>query len=154
TLGAEAGEPKRILVLHSFGRDFKPWGEYAKSIRAELDRESPWPLDVYEHNLISARFSDDDPEGPFLHYLCALYASHPLDLIVTIGAPAAAFVQRRRQQLLPTTPMLLTGVEQRRIESAGLTQNDAVVAVSVDFSGVVEDILQVLPATKHIAVVV
>jgi hypothetical protein len=24
--------PKRILLLHSFGRDFAPWNEYEKSI--------------------------------------------------------------------------------------------------------------------------
>lgn len=154
TLGAEAAEPKRILLLHSFSRDFKPWSEYAKHIRGELDRQSPWPLDVHDHTFITARFSDDDTEGPFIDYLRALYAKHPLDLIVTIGAPAAGFVQRHRSQAFPSTPMLLTGVEQRRIESSRLTLNDAVVAVSVDFSGVVEDILQVLPDTNHIAVVV
>ena len=44
---ALAAEPKRVMMLHSFGRDFKPWSEYAKAIRAELDRQSPWPLDLY-----------------------------------------------------------------------------------------------------------
>jgi purine nucleoside permease len=41
SLGCPAGfaaETKRVLVLHSFGRDFKPWIEYAKAIRTELDR--------------------------------------------------------------------------------------------------------------------
>src|SRR5436190_15971722 len=52
-----AAEPKRVLMLHSFGRDFKPWSEYAQSIRAELQRQSPWPLDVTDHSLISARSS-------------------------------------------------------------------------------------------------
>ena len=40
SLGCPAGfaaESKRVLLLHSFGRDFKPWSEYAKSIRSELD---------------------------------------------------------------------------------------------------------------------
>ena len=41
---AGAAEVKRVLVLHSFGRDFKPWSDYAKTIRLELDRQSPWPL--------------------------------------------------------------------------------------------------------------
>jgi C4-dicarboxylate-specific signal transduction histidine kinase len=40
-----AAETKRVvLVLHSFGQGFKPWSEYGKAIRAELNRRSPWPL--------------------------------------------------------------------------------------------------------------
>jgi hypothetical protein len=33
-----AAEPKRVMVLHSFGRDVKPWSQYSKSIRTELER--------------------------------------------------------------------------------------------------------------------
>lgn len=50
-LGCPAGfaaEPKHVMLFHSFGRDFKPWSEYAKAIRMELDRQSPWPLDIVE----------------------------------------------------------------------------------------------------------
>ena len=43
---AARSEPKRVLILHSFGREFRPWSEYARSIKAELERQSPWPLDV------------------------------------------------------------------------------------------------------------
>ena len=102
---ALAAEPKRILMLHSFGRDFKPWSEYAKTIRVELDRQSPWPLQIIDISLITAGFSDENPEDPFVEYLRALFAKRPLDLIVSIGAPAASFVQRHRQQLFATTPM-------------------------------------------------
>ena len=46
TLGTAAAESKRVMMLHSFGRDAKPWSDYAKNIRGELDRQSPWPLDI------------------------------------------------------------------------------------------------------------
>jgi hypothetical protein len=32
---------ERVMLLHSFGPDFKPRIEDAKAIRAELDRQSP-----------------------------------------------------------------------------------------------------------------
>ena len=104
-----AAEPKRVMLLHSFGRDFKPWSDYARAIRAELDRQSSWPLDLYEHSLVSARSSDENPEVPFVEYLRALFANHRLDLIVSIGAPAAAFVQRHRQELFPAHPHAADG---------------------------------------------
>ena len=133
SLGCPAGfaaESKRVMLLHSFGRDFKPWSEYAKTIRTELDRQSPWPLDIIEYSLVTARFSDENPEAPFVEYLRALFAKHPLDLIVSIGAPAANFVQRHRRRLFPTTPMMFTAVDQRRVQFSNLTENDTVVAVT------------------------
>jgi hypothetical protein len=113
---AEAAEAKQVMLLHSFGRDFKPWSEYAKSIREELNRRSLWPLDITEHSLVTARFGDEDPEVPFVEYLRAIFAKRPLDLIVSIGAPAAAFVQRHRQQLFANTPMVFMAVDQRRVQ--------------------------------------
>jgi signal transduction histidine kinase len=151
---AFAAESKTVLVLHSFGRDFKPWSEYAKAIRLELERQSPWSLDIHEHALVTARSSDDNPEDAFVEYLRALHSRQKPDLIVSIGAPAAAFVQRHRQQLFPTTPMVLTAVDQRRVKFSALGPNDTVVAVSIDYHAAIKNILQVLPNTNHVAMVV
>ena len=156
SLGCPAGfaaEPKRVMLLHSFGREFRPWSEYAKAIRIELNRQSPWPLDIHDHSLITARFSDKNAELAFVEYLRALYSERPLDLIIGLGAPAAGFVQRHREQLFPLTPMLYTAVEQRRVQYSSLTENDAVVALVHDFAAVFENILRVLPDTKTVAVV-
>jgi hypothetical protein len=101
---AVTAESKRVMLLHSFGTDFRPWSEYAKTIRDELNRQSPWPLDITEQSLVTARSSDEVPEGPFVDYLRSLFAKRPLDLIVSIGAPAAGFVQRHRQHLFATNP--------------------------------------------------
>jgi hypothetical protein len=43
---AERGETKRILLLHSFSRDFKPWSDYARSIKAELEQQSVFRLEI------------------------------------------------------------------------------------------------------------
>src|SRR6185503_18030924 len=154
TIGVATAESKRVLLLHSFGREFKPWSEYAETIRSELNSQSPWPLDITEHSLITARSSDENPETAFVEYLRALFAKHPPDLIVGIGAPAAGFIQRHRPQLFATTPMVFTAVDQRRVRYSDLTDNDAVVAVRIDYLGAIKNILQVLPDTKHVAVVV
>jgi signal transduction histidine kinase len=151
--GAALSEPKRVLLLHSFGRDFAPWNEYARTIREELVRQSPEPVDIFEASLATARFADDE-EGPFVDYLHALFVKRKLDLIVTIAAPAASFFQRHRQQLFPSTPMLITALEQRRVALTALTPNDTVVATTIDFAGAVENILRVLPETANIAVVI
>ena len=156
-LGCPAGfaaQPKRVMLLHSFGPDFKPWSEYGKAIRTELNRQSPWPLDIIEYSLVTARFGDENPEAAFVEYLRALFAKRPLDLIVSIGAPAAAFVQRTRQQLFATTPMVLMAIDQRRVQSSNLTANDTAVEVRINYLSAFENILRVLPNTKDVLVVV
>jgi signal transduction histidine kinase len=144
---------KRVVILHSFGNDFRPWGEYARAIRSELTNQSRWPLDIQDHSLVTARSSDENPEVPFVEYLKALYSTHRPDLIICIGAPAANFVQRHRGRLFPTVPMLMTAVEQRRIRFETLTENDAVVAVRHDFTASILTILHVLPDTRDIVVI-
>src|SRR5262245_9138808 len=87
TLGAAAAETKRVLMLHSFDQDVKPWSAYAKNIRAELEQQSRWPLEISDHSLITA---DEASEAAFAEYLRALHANRPVDLIVSVGAPAVA----------------------------------------------------------------
>ncbi|XIA64508.1 ATPase [Bradyrhizobium sp. TZ2] len=146
-------EPKRVLMLHSFGPRFKPWSDYAQTIRSEISRQRQKPVDFLDHSLVNARETDENSEAAFVEYLRTLYASRPIDLILAIGAPAANFVQRHRQRLFSATPMVFTAVEQRRIKNEKLKENDTVVAVAHDFPAAFENILSVLPLTKTIAVV-
>src|SRR5262245_62696020 len=124
-----AAETKRVVLLHSFGQDFQPWSEYARTIRSELQRQSPWQLDITDHSLVTARSKNEDPELPFVGYLRALFAERQPDLIVSIGAPAAAFIQRHRTELFSSTPMVFTAVDERRVQFSALSELDAVVAV-------------------------
>jgi signal transduction histidine kinase len=149
---AASAEPKRVLMLHSFGPDFGD--EYAKDLRAEIDRRLPGQVDVYENWLISARFASGQEDAAFAAYLRALFADHPLDLIVTVGAPAADFVHRYRQPLFAAVPLLLTDIEQRRVTNVASGSSETAVAFSVDVSAFVQDMLQVLPQTTHLYVVI
>ena len=63
-------------------------------------------------------------------------------------------MQRHRQQLFATTPMVFTALDQRRVQYSSLTANDAVVALRINYLSAFENILQVLPDTKDVIVVV
>src|SRR5262245_4886506 len=156
---ALGADPKRVLIIDSFGRDFAPWNEYAKRFRADLDRQWSEPVDLYETSLAIPRFSEESKESEFKEsqftdYLLSLFVDRRLDLIVTIGAPAAEFAQRNRAKLFPTTPLLFGILARRRVPPASLTANDTVLAASVDQVSVLENILRVRPRTTHIAVVI
>jgi signal transduction histidine kinase len=146
-------EPKRVLMLQSFGLRFKPWTDFAEFLRPEMTKQSKVPIDFQDHSLLTARLDDDRALAPFVDYLQALYGAKPPDLIVALGAPAAEFVQRYRNRLFPQTPMLFTSVEARRVQYDKLTGYDTVAAAAHNFPAAIETILQVLPDTKLIAVV-
>jgi signal transduction histidine kinase len=151
--GEPAAQPKKILFLLSFGPNFEPWTTWSREIRNELNRQSPWPLDVQEQSLVTARNNDGAAEAKFVEYLGALYAQQPPDLIVALGASAARFVQQHRADLYPTTPMLLAAVEVRRVDPSMLSEQDAVVGVRFDQVALVQNILRLLPETKAIAII-
>ena len=61
TLGqSQAADPetKRVLMLHSFGPRFKPWSDYAQSIRSEISQQWQKPVDFLDMSLVTARQSD------------------------------------------------------------------------------------------------
>jgi signal transduction histidine kinase len=152
--GRAAGpEPKRVLMLQSFGLRFKPWTDFAEFLRPQMIKQSKVPIDFQDHSLLSALVDDDKALAPFIGYLQALYGAKPPDLIVALGAPAAEFVQRYRAQLFPKTPMMFTSVEARRVQYDKLTEYDTVAAAAHNFPAAIETILKVLPDTKVIAVV-
>ena len=152
--GETAAQPKEILFLHPYGQNFEPWTVWSREIRKELNRQSPWPLNIQEYSLVTVRDGNDAAEPKFVEYLKALYGQRPPDLIVALGGPAARFVQRHRADLFPTTPMLLAAVEVRRVEPSMLSEQDTVVGLRNDHVAYVENILRLLPETKTIAMII
>src|SRR5262245_29947561 len=146
-LGAES---KRVLLLYySFGGNLVN----ATHFRAALERQSPYPLEIYDAPLNTARAVDEDVVARYADYLHALFPDQGLDLIVAVGASAVRLSQRYQRQNFPLTPMLAIA-EGRRIPIADLAEKDVVVATDIDLAGVIENILRVLPETKTVAVVV
>ena len=142
------------MVLHSYGQNFGPWGAWSRDIRLQLDRQSPWPLDIQEYSVVTARNGDLAAEAKFVEYLSALYARGTPDLIVALGGPAARFVQQHRADLFPTTPMLLAAVELRRVDRSMLSEHDVVAGVRVDHVPLFENILRLLPETNTVAMII
>jgi len=151
TLQPLASEPRRVLLLHSYGPHFAPWSAVSGRFREELVKKSVNGIDLYEASLETARLAQAPDEIPFVDYLRSLFTERDLDLVVAMGAPAARFVQRYRAQVFASTPLLITGTDARFIEHGALTPNDTAVASTIDLSKLIENILQVLPDTTNIA---
>ncbi len=149
-----ADTPKRVLLLHSYGEDFAPYSDLSLAFRDELTRSLGQPVDLIEVSLVTAAGGASLEDTPFVDYLQALLVGRKPDLVVPIGGPASNFAQRQRQRLFPDVPTLYAAVDDRTVESYVLTDADTVVATRLDVRGFVQNMLDVLPETTHVAVVV
>lgn len=154
SLGAEAAGPKRVLLLHSFGRDFAPYDAIASVFRAELARNSTEPIVISEATLDAGRALTDREQRAFFDYLGARFEGSAPDLVVTMGPYAARHYLAHRDRLFPATPLVMAALDERVARGAPLREGDAAVLGKVDLPRLFENVLQLLPETQTIAVVI
>ena len=132
SISSAADEPRRVLLLDSFEKDFAEFVDVFKdNFRNELRDQFPEPLAFYELSVQPVRLAGDRDEHSFLTYLLSTFKDQKLDLIVTIGGPATRFAQKYRDQLFGSTPLLFAAVDER-LRDNSVTRNTTIVAVRND----------------------
>jgi signal transduction histidine kinase len=152
-LGAIAAEPKRVLLLHSFGREFAPYDVIVATLRSELAKGSSEPVAIYDASMDAGQASGSDVQQPLVELLLHRFAGSPPDVVVTIGPPAAVFYPQNRDKMFPATPLVIAGLDERFVLKPALRAGDAAVASHQSRPGVIDNILRVLPNTQKIVVV-
>jgi signal transduction histidine kinase len=152
-LAVMATETKRVLLLHSYGREFAPYDLIVAAFRSELAQGSGEPVAIYDASLEAGQASGSDVQQPLMELLRHRFAASPPDVVVTIGPPAAAFYPQNRDQLFPGAPLVISGVDERFVLKSALRAGDAAVASRQSLPGVVDNILRLLPDTQKIVVV-
>jgi PAS domain S-box-containing protein len=150
-----AAEPKRVLIVHSFASAAPPFTTHSAAFETELTEKMGERVDLDEVSLDVARYATLDMEEALVEFMRKRQAKWQPDLVVPIGSPAGLFVAQYRDRLFPkSTPIIYAGMDQRRLPPGALQQNATFVGESFDLPGLVEDILQLAPATTNIAVVI
>jgi len=148
-----SAEPKRVLILDPYGRDIAPFSTLVASFRNTLARESGDAIDFHDVSLDMARFTNMDAEDSLVAFLEKRIKDYPIDLVVPFGGPALQFATRHRDRLFPGIPVLAVGPDPRFLAPDFLQTNSALVTHQFNIPGTIEDILQLLPHTTNIAVV-
>jgi PAS domain S-box-containing protein len=148
-----AAEPKRVLIVHSFGSATPPFSVDAMAFETELVAKMGERVDLDEVSLDMARYSDPDMQEALVDYLEKRKAKWQPDLVVPIGSPAGIFVAKYRDRLFAERPVLYTSLDRRLLPEGALAKNAAYVGQIFDVQGLIEDMLRVTPGTKNIAVV-
>ena len=153
-LAVARGETRHVLVLSSSERPFAPQSGFADALVKELIRSSREPIHFVEVSVRAARESGEAPDASIAQRIRFASGSQRLDLVITIGGPAATFAQQFRQELFPATPMLIAGVDRRFVENGTFTDNETTVATHHDPALMIDEILRLLPETRTVMVVV
>ena len=148
------GQTRQVLVLSSSERPFAPQSGFADVLVRELIRSSRDPIHFVEVAVQPARASSDAPDISTAQRIRAAVGSQRLDLVMTIGGPAATFAQQFRQELFPGTPMLIAGVDRRFVEHGTFTDNETTLATQHDPALMIDEILRLLPETRTVMVIV
>jgi len=151
-----AAEPavQQVLLLQSSDRGSLIFDHFTANFRVDLERLASSPVNVVQVVVGPTGFVGA-PDRAVVDYVRSTFTGRPMpDLIVTIGGTAAVFARQYRQQLFPDRPLLFTAVDKRYFVDAPLGENEAAVTSANDFPKLVEDILQVLPGTRQVFVVV
>jgi signal transduction histidine kinase len=150
---ATAAEPKRVLFLHSFGRDFAPYDATVAAIRTELMRAPGQAVAIYDASLDAGQPTGPDDPKPLVELLRQRFSASPPDVVITIAPPAAAFYLQNRDTVFPGTPVVVAAIDERLVPKPLLRAGDVVVASHHDFHAVADNILRLLPETQTIVVV-
>jgi signal transduction histidine kinase len=153
TLNAHAAEPKRILMLHSYGRNTSPYDTVTSAFRSEMLHAWPGQAAFYDFALESGRPAVSDENVGAVEMLRTRFASMKLDLVVTVGPPASRFYGAHREELFPSVPLLMLGMDQRIAPLKYLKPGDSVVGARNSPALVLNNILALLPGTNTVAIV-
>jgi PAS domain S-box-containing protein len=151
---AAGDEPKRVLIIHSFGRTAPPFATPSTAFETALTEELGDAVELDEVSLDMARNVQPGVEQHFVQFLVARLSTRLPELVVPIGSPAGRFVVKYRDRLFPRASVIYTAMDRRTLPVDALEHNAAFVGESFDLARSIEDILQIAPDTNHIAVVI
>ena len=144
---------RQVLVLQSFDRGNLVADAFTGHFRVELDQRAGTPVNVVQVVVGPTGFVGA-PEREVVDYIRSTFTDRPKpNLIMTVGGPAAVFARKHREQLFPDTPLVFAAVDERFLRDAPLGENETGVAVLNDYSQLIEEILQLLPDTKQVFMV-
>jgi signal transduction histidine kinase len=146
------GEPRRVFVLDSYGREFSPYAELSSFVRAELVRRYGHPIDFFHVTLQTHGFEARD-EDAVADYVGAICGRRAPDLVLTNGGPAARFFAKYRERFGAGVPVVHGGPDVRWLAGLRLSPQETAVVVRLDLQALIRNILLVRPRTKEVVVI-
>src|SRR5262245_45156428 len=121
---ALAQDQKQVLVLYSNRRDARIVTVGDRELPRILNAGHPNGVDYYSEFIDQVRLADTDYIAAFRNFLRLKYGGHAFDLIVAMDDNSRTFLEKTRQELFPTVPVVffsLRKTPQRLPNSTGVS---------------------------------
>lgn len=145
--GAERSH--RVLVIHSYGMDFRWTVDMDRGIRDVLEAEPASRKTVHSETLDAKYFSDEGYMEEAALFIRRKYEGWSFDAIIVTDNFALEFMRRYRQDLWPATPVVFCGINNYTPELIAGMNNITGVAESLSAEETVAVIRRLLPGYRR-----
>ena len=149
TRPALAQDQKQVLVLYSNRRDARIVTVGDRELPRILNAGHPDGVDYYSEFIDQVRLSDTDYIAAFRNFLRLKYGGHSFDLIIAMDDNSRGFLDKTRQELFPTVPVVFFSL---RRESPRLPNSTGVVG-ELNLAETLALATQLQPDTRQVFVV-
>jgi len=149
-----APEQASVLILLPGQPGLPAAAAIASGIRAGLLTEWAFRVSIEMEHVDVARFGSPDVEGRRLRAVYgSKYRDQRFDVIIAALPEPFQFVLHARDELWPGTPVVVCGVDERRVRDLKPPPGFAVLTTHFDMEGTVRAALALLPDTRHVALI-
>ena len=150
---AEVKEVRRVLVFNDLGSISSPgFNLIDQAIFAGLEK-SPYQIELYNENLETTLFSDEDSQRRFREWYVRKYRDRKPDVIIAAGRGSIKFMIDWHEAAFPNTPVVFCGSEESLIDELKPDSHFTGVWAVAQPEMTLKAALQLQPGTKHVVVV-
>ena len=146
------GRPYNVLILNSYHIGYQ-WSEDIVKGITDTFLASPVHPEIYVEYMDAKRY----PPERIVPALVAMYTSKyqdiPLDLIISTDNSALSFLATYHDQLFPGVPVVFVGVNGFTPQMLGSLTDVTGIVEREDMTATIDLILQLIPQTRHLAVI-
>jgi transcriptional regulator with GAF, ATPase, and Fis domain/ABC-type uncharacterized transport system substrate-binding protein len=145
--------PKRVLVI-SFFHPGVPWANrVAESLRANLESESPYPIDLHIEHADLVDYNDEAYRQKLIELYRYKYSHPQLDLVIGMGDEEADFLIEYAEDLFGKIPVVTVSANPKTLQRDSLKHHTTSLVWDADIQGNIEFIEQLIPETRHLYVI-
>jgi len=149
----KSAAPKRILVLHWYGRDWPANSETEQNIQSVFQSAPDGNVESYPEYLQADRFPGDDQAAILCDYLRKKYAQRPIDVLLAIGDTPLQFLLKYRHDLFQNVPIVFIGVKAPTGKELMAGPGATGIVYTFGYKQTLDLALKLHPATEHVFIV-
>ncbi len=152
-LVAAEPEQRSVLVLDQSSAGLPFNTAVASAIRSTMNAGSKSPISFFSEHLDANRFFGPEYEDDFVQFLKAKYRVRHIDVIIAFGVLALDFIERRREQLWPSVPVVFAAIDEATMSRRTLPNNVTGATMQLALQDMVKVARIVMPNLKAVAIV-